>query len=193
MDPDRSTCRTRFRHALAFVSGIVYGAPSRGSGGTRNKIPRRGRVISLDPAGLRGVVRLRLFLGLLDGNSVLVSDCRPLVCQGGILNVRSLVRSPGRQPFLSSGRDSGVDLDRTRLEPDRAEDWQVDGKYRRPSHVGSRVVAGHGGMDGVDASRFGNAHPYSSEMELGNRQFLGGDRLRDFRHGGPWHDGWGDP
>src|ERR1700730_195368 len=123
MDPNRSTCRTRFRHALAFSSSVLYGAPSRGSGGTRSKISRRGRVISLDSAGLRSLARLPLFLGLLDGDCVLVSDCRPFVCPGGILNVWPLVRSPGRQPFLSSLRYSSVYLDRARLEPDRAEDW----------------------------------------------------------------------
>ena len=46
-----------------------------------------------------------------------------------------------------------------------------------------------GGMDGVDAPRFGDSYPYSSEMELGNRQFLGGNRLCDVRHGKPRHDG----
>src|SRR5467141_1024639 len=121
MDPDRGTCRTRFRHALVFGSGVVYGAPGRGSGGARGEIPRGRRVISLDPARVRSVARLPLFLGLLDGDSVLVSACGTSVYQGRLLHVRSFVRSLGRQPFLSSRGYSGIDLDRARLELDRAE------------------------------------------------------------------------
>jgi phytoene dehydrogenase-like protein len=39
-----------------------------------------------------------------------------------------------------------------------------------PGHLVGRVTAGRSGLDGVDASRFGDAHAYSSEMELGNYQ-----------------------
>src|SRR5256886_14614189 len=42
MDPNRGTCRTGFRHALVFGSGVVYGAASRGSGGARGEYPGAG-------------------------------------------------------------------------------------------------------------------------------------------------------
>ena len=45
----------------------------------------------------------------------------------------------------------------------------------------------------MDASRHGDSVPFHSKVELGNRQFLGGDCLCDLRHGRPWHDGWRNP
>src|SRR5258705_8630153 len=172
MDPNRGACRTRIRHALAFGRGLFYAALNRGRGSAGSEIPRRGRVIFLDPARFRSVACISLLLGLLDGDSIPVTVCGAFVCQSRILNVRSVVRSLRRQPFLFTGHYGGVDLDRARLQPDWVEDRQVDGKYRGPGYVGGRVIAGRGGSDGVDAAGFGDAHAYRSEMELGNHQFL---------------------
>src|SRR5258706_11247002 len=168
MDPNRGACRTRIRHALAFGRGLFYGALNRGRGSAGSEISRPGRVIFLDAARFRSVAGISLLLGLLDGDSIPVTDCRAFVCQSRILNVRSVVRSLGRKPFLFTGHYGGVDLDRARLQPDWVEDRQVDGKYRGPGHMGGRVIAGRCGSDGVDAAGVGAAQAPSSEMGFGD-------------------------
>lgn len=46
-----------------------------------------------------------------------------------------------------------------------------------------------GGLAGGGSPRIGDSDSCRARLELGHGQFLGGDRLRHFRHGRPRHDG----
>src|SRR5215472_4404809 len=189
MDSDCGACGTGFGHTLDFSGDPVYGAAHDGCGGPCREISGRWWLISLDAARFRTMVGVSLLLGLLGGHRLSVSKCRTSVCAGGLRDVWAFVCPVGREPLLSARRHVSDDLDRARLESDRDESRQMDRESRRPRDVDCRFVADCGGVARLGAPRLRDAPAHPSQVELGNSQFLGRDRVCDVRYGGTGHDG----
>jgi len=180
---------------LVFGSGVVVMVPSpwpwRRS--WRNTPGRR--VISLDPARVRSLARLHYcFLGLLDGDSVLVPDCRPLYIKVGFsMFGPSLARLGDNRLYLLAATVALIWIALgSNLIGLKVGKWTENVGALATWALGVLLGRGGHGWCGCVAVRPRPSSFFRNGVG-GTINFWGRDRLCDFRHGRPWHDGWGDP
>src|SRR5687767_9325965 len=83
MDCVGGTCGTRLDRIVDTCRDVLRSAAGDRSGDTDGAVSRGRRAVCLDARGFRAVARVPMFLGLLDGNGVLVSIGDDVLHVGG--------------------------------------------------------------------------------------------------------------
>src|SRR5579872_5392210 len=98
LDSSGGARRTGFGYVVASRGGFLRGAAGRCRGNAFGEIPRTGRPLFMDAPRFRALAGFPLLLGLLDGDSVLVSQRRYVLHERRVEDAGAVVRASCRQP-----------------------------------------------------------------------------------------------